>query len=191
MSLSEWARNGWLTKHRTSRNEIHDLLQVVERDLADSAAENVSADWRMNIAYNAGLQAATAALAAAGYRATRDAHHYRVIYSLRETLRALRSPEASDRIEPGRDLNGVLRPYQQTGVRWLHLLSQLGLGACLADDMGLGKTIQVLALLLMHRRERDQFDNLMSRAAACPWRDSIAGATGSNAQIGSEISRRT
>ena len=29
-------------------------------------------------------------------------------------------------------------------MRWLHLLSQLGLGACLADDMGLGKTIQVL-----------------------------------------------
>ena len=33
-------------------------------------------------------------------------------------------------------------------MRWLHLLSRLGLGACLADDMGLGKTIQVLALLL-------------------------------------------
>jgi superfamily II DNA or RNA helicase len=70
-----------------------------------------------------------------------------------ETLRTLRSPESITRIDPGRDLNGSLRPYQQTGVRWLHLLSQLGLGACLADDMGLGKTIQVLALLLMHRRE--------------------------------------
>ena len=42
----------------------------------------------------------------------------------------------------------MLRPYQQAGVQWLHLLSGLGLGACLADDMGLGKTIQVLALLL-------------------------------------------
>jgi superfamily II DNA or RNA helicase len=72
---------------------------------------------------------------------------------LAETLRALRAPEALDRIDPGRDLNGTLRPYQQVGVRWLHLLSQLGLGACLADDMGLGKTIQVLSLLLMHRRE--------------------------------------
>lgn len=40
----------------------------------------------MNIAYNAALQAATAALAAAGYRAVRDQHHYRVIQSLRETL---------------------------------------------------------------------------------------------------------
>ncbi len=86
MSLSEWEQHGWLTKHKTSRNEIRDLLQVVERDLADSAVENVSADWRMNIAYNAGLQAATAALAAAGYRATRDSHHYRVIQSLKETM---------------------------------------------------------------------------------------------------------
>jgi superfamily II DNA or RNA helicase len=72
---------------------------------------------------------------------------------LAETLRILRSPEAIAQIDPGRDLNGALRPYQQTGVRWLHLLTQLGLGACLADDMGLGKTVQVLALLLMHRRE--------------------------------------
>jgi superfamily II DNA or RNA helicase len=72
---------------------------------------------------------------------------------LAETLRSLRAPEAFGKMDPGRDLNGALRPYQETGVRWLHLLSQLGLGACLADDMGLGKTIQVLALLLMHRRE--------------------------------------
>jgi hypothetical protein len=42
----------------------------------------------MNIAYNAALQAATAALAAAGYRASRDAHHYRVIQSLKETIGA-------------------------------------------------------------------------------------------------------
>ncbi len=70
MSLVDWERNGWLTAHRTSQNEIRDLLEVVERDLTDSAAENLSADWRMNIAYNAALQAATAALAAAGFRAS-------------------------------------------------------------------------------------------------------------------------
>jgi hypothetical protein len=58
----------------------------VKRDLADSVAEGLSADWRMNIAYNAALQVATAALAAEGYRATRDQHHYRVIQSLRETI---------------------------------------------------------------------------------------------------------
>jgi non-specific serine/threonine protein kinase len=46
-----------------------------------------------------------------------------------------------------------LRPYQQAGVKWLHLLTRLRLGACLADDMGLGKTIQVLSLLLLLKNE--------------------------------------
>ena len=71
---------------------------------------------------------------------------------LAETLEGLRRPEALAAIDPGSELKAALRPYQQTGLRWLHLLSSLGLGACLADDMGLGKTMQVLALLLVLRR---------------------------------------
>jgi superfamily II DNA or RNA helicase len=67
---------------------------------------------------------------------------------LAETLSGLRSPERLAAVDPGRALRGTLRPYQEVGLRWLHLLSALGLGACLADDMGLGKTIQVLSLLL-------------------------------------------
>ena len=70
---------------------------------------------------------------------------------LAETLKALRSPQASGAVDPGDALQATLRPYQQVGVRWLYLLAQLGLGACLADDMGLGKTIQVLSLLLVLR----------------------------------------
>jgi non-specific serine/threonine protein kinase len=66
---------------------------------------------------------------------------------LAETLKALRAPDDVG-VDPGPALKGSLRPYQKTGFQWLHLLSGLGLGACLADDMGLGKTIQVLALLL-------------------------------------------
>ena len=73
---------------------------------------------------------------------------------LAETLKALRNPQQGlDGMDPGDGLKGKLRPYQQVGVRWLHLLTRLGLGACLADDMGLGKTIQVLALLLLLKRE--------------------------------------
>jgi hypothetical protein len=87
VTLSDWARNGWLLPHRTSPREIADLLAIVDRDLADSQASGLSADWRLNIAYNAALQAATAALAASGYRASRDQHHYRVIQSLELTAR--------------------------------------------------------------------------------------------------------
>jgi len=72
---------------------------------------------------------------------------------LAETLAALRGPEGLLRVDPGRSLQGTLRPYQHAGVQWLHLFSQLKLGACLADDMGLGKTIQVLALLLVLKNQ--------------------------------------
>ena len=85
MSLKDWLKSGWLVEHKTSRQEISNLLGVADRDLADCKADGLSADWRMNISYNAALQAATAALAACGYKASRDSHHYRVIQSLAYT----------------------------------------------------------------------------------------------------------
>jgi superfamily II DNA or RNA helicase len=86
-----------------------------------------------------------------------DADWARVVAGpwLSEALNGLRSPEGLARVEPGAELNGTLRPYQQVGVRWLYFLAKLGLGACLADDMGLGKTIQVLSLLLVLRSQTE------------------------------------
>jgi hypothetical protein len=72
---------------------------------------------------------------------------------LAETLTGLRGVDGQLRVDPGPWLQGTLRTYQQAGVQWLHLLTQLRLGACLADDMGLGKTIQVLSLLLVLKNE--------------------------------------
>ncbi|MER6232704.1 DEAD/DEAH box helicase [[Kitasatospora] papulosa] len=57
-------------------------------------------------------------------------------------LRAVGQPEA---------LDAALRDYQLRGLNWLHTMTSLGLGCCLADDMGLGKTITLIALHL-HRR---------------------------------------
>lgn len=85
MSLQSWLQNGWLVQHKTSPEEITNLLGISNRDIAASQVKQLPADWRFAIAYNAGLQAATAALAAAGYRAARDNHHYRVIQSLEFT----------------------------------------------------------------------------------------------------------
>ncbi len=88
MSLQNWLNNGWLTEHRTSSQEIAALLAVADRDLLDCRTSGLSPDWQLNIAYNAALQTATAALAASGYRAVREAHHYRVIQSLAHTMKA-------------------------------------------------------------------------------------------------------
>ena len=67
---------------------------------------------------------------------------------LQETLSGLRHPEGLAAGWKCAGFRGQLRPYQETGCRWLWLLSNLGLGACLADDMGLGKTVQIISLLL-------------------------------------------
>ena len=70
--------------------------------------------------------------------------------ALRALLDGLRRPDSLQRLDSAvaATLHGTLRPYQREGLAWLHFVTGLGLGACLADDMGLGKTIQVLALLL-------------------------------------------
>jgi len=113
MSLQEWQRNGWLIEHQTSPEEIADLFEVADRDLADCQTPGLSPDWQLNIAYNAALQAATAALAAAGYRVVRDAHHFRVIQSLAHTIKADNSLISQfDRFRKKRNIIG----YERAGM---------------------------------------------------------------------------
>jgi hypothetical protein len=75
---------------------------------------------------------------------------------LKDILKNLRNPESLAFKNKINSLKATLRSYQQVGVNWLMLLTELGLGACLADDMGLGKTIQVLALLLAKKERKKE-----------------------------------
>ena len=86
MTLTNWESSGWLRPHQATPQEIFDLLRIADRDLTDCETKGLSSDWRFNIAYNAALQIATAALAASGYRTSRQAHHFRSIQSLALTL---------------------------------------------------------------------------------------------------------
>ena len=113
MSLREWVQYGWLSEHKSSREEIENLLGLVDRDLRACQAEGLGADWRFAIAYNAALQAATAALAAAGYRAPRDAHHYRVFQSLEHTIKA--DPKLIHRLDAFRKKRN-LSSYEMGGT---------------------------------------------------------------------------
>jgi len=95
---------------------------------------------------------------------------------LSKILDGLRNPENIKATQPGKALKASLRDYQSIGVNWLHELSQLGLGACLADDMGLGKTIQIISLLLiLKKKELNQNPSLLVLPASLlnNWKDEI------------------
>jgi hypothetical protein len=81
MNLKQWENDGWLRPHSSSRQEVADLLAIVERDLGD-AGGNISADWRFGIAYNGALKLCTVLLHASGYRAEKNLQHYRTIAAL-------------------------------------------------------------------------------------------------------------
>ena len=134
-------RGRWVEVDRGRLSRMLDHFQAVHRVAADRGL-TFSEAMRM---------LAGADVSSDGDAGGTDADWAQVVAGpwLTETLKGLRSPEGLAGVEPGRALNGVLRPYQEVGVRWLYLLSKLGLGACLADDMGLGKTIEVLSLLLV------------------------------------------
>jgi uncharacterized protein (UPF0332 family) len=93
MSLTQWADNGWLKPHRTSREEISNLLSIAERDLNDARRET-SSDWRFGIAYNAALKLCTILLYAEGYRPSHELQHYRTLAALPEILGETRKLDA-------------------------------------------------------------------------------------------------
>ncbi len=67
------------------------------------------------------------------------------------------------------DLNGLksdLRPYQETGVRWLWFLYVHSLSGLLCDEMGLGKTHQAMGLLAaIYNARKGQADKYL---VVCP-----------------------
>ncbi len=81
MSLNQWVDNGWLRHHKTSKEEIENLVTIIDRDLKD-AKGGISDDWRFGIAYNAALKLCTILLYAEGFKAERTLQHYRTIQAL-------------------------------------------------------------------------------------------------------------
>ncbi len=86
MPYERLLRDGRIRPHRTNRQEIAALFQVVKRDLADAAIAALSADRRFATAYNAVLQAATAMMYSEGYRAHSVGHHAVVFAFLGEAI---------------------------------------------------------------------------------------------------------
>lgn len=135
----------WVEVDREKLDEVLRRWKAAQR----SAAEGLSFVEAMRLLAGAELAGATPDAEADREWAGIEAGAW-----LAETLAELRGARGEAEADPGDALRTALRPYQREGVRWLWLLSRLGLGGCLADDMGLGKTVQVLALLLLLKRHR-------------------------------------
>ena len=86
MTIDDFLKRGVLVKQAPSKEEIDDLLKIVERDLNDSKASEVSYDWQFGIAYNAALKLATILVRSAGYRVKGQGHHMNTILLIPEFL---------------------------------------------------------------------------------------------------------
>jgi len=75
LSLQSWQQNSWLGPNTRRPEEILNLLGIRDRDLSACHVTGLPSTG-LSSPTNAALQAATAALAAAGYRASRENHHY-------------------------------------------------------------------------------------------------------------------
>ena len=92
----------------------------------------------------------------------------------KDLIRRFKTVEDSDYATP-EGITGELRPYQETGYRWLKTLESVGFGGILADEMGLGKTLQTIVYFASRPRSETGLPHLV----ACPaslvlnWQDEL------------------
>ena len=94
MSLEDWHKFGWLKPHKTSFQELSNLLAIADRDIDDAEFESLSADWRFGIAYNAALKLCTMMMYDAGFMPEKNLAHFRTLLSLQYTLGEHRKADA-------------------------------------------------------------------------------------------------
>jgi hypothetical protein len=113
MSLDSWLNDKLIVRHRPSAGEIAQLLQICDRDMGTVEIDELSPDWRLSIAHNAAVQAAKAALAAAGYRARKEGQHYLVLQSLAFTVKT--GPDIIAQLDKFREKRNI-SDYERAGV---------------------------------------------------------------------------
>lgn len=150
-------RGQWIEVDREQLDQVLDHWTKVQ-----DAHRQGGLSFHEGMRWLAGYPAATSDAPALELEAGREWSQVIAGSNLEKLLAGLREPPDVERIPR---LQATLRPYQKKGSAWLHSMSRLGLGACLADDMGLGKTLQVIALLCLRcggdQRTIRQSDNRM------------------------------
>ncbi len=86
MHSNDWPADEYLEREPTSRQEIANLLRLVERDLKQAHVPGLEPDGRFTFAYNAALQLATACLRLHGVRISSAGRHARTFRVLQDLL---------------------------------------------------------------------------------------------------------
>lgn len=76
MNFESLLAQGRLRSHRTNKDEIQEMLRLVDRDLGDAEVQGLSLDRRFLIAYEAGLNLATIPLYCSGHETHGQGHHW-------------------------------------------------------------------------------------------------------------------
>lgn len=92
-TLNELLQKGLIKKQPSSKEEIHNLFNIVERDYKESASGHTE-DWQFGIAYNAALKLANILLRASGYRTSGIGHHFTTIVLIPNFLGKSRQDDA-------------------------------------------------------------------------------------------------
>lgn len=93
MNLKKYVDKKIIKKEPTSKEEISDLLKMVERDIRISG-EVSDLDWSFGIVYNAALKLANILLRASGYRTSGQGHHMNAFLLVPEFLGQDRKDDA-------------------------------------------------------------------------------------------------
>lgn len=180
-SLLDFNLNLALGEEKLSENELSDLLQSNERlvcfkgqwvEVDREKLEEALKHWKTvqklskngSITFIQGMRLLAGASIDLNESQSDELSQWGKVHAgaaLADILQSIRDPSKLPQTATI-GLQAKLRPYQHDGVNWLHFLSRLGLGACLADDMGLGKTLQILTLLLINKNQLSKEQHLPS-----------------------------
>lgn len=100
MSWNNLLANRTVQRHATSKQEIENLRELINRDLKDAKIEGLSDDRRFATAYNAVLQLSKMAIVCAGYRvATGIGQHQKTFDAVKIALGTSSAENLADYFE--------------------------------------------------------------------------------------------
>ncbi len=86
MNLRQLLNQGRLKHHRTSKQEIGNLLKLIKRDIEDARVKGLSPDRKFATAYNAVLQSSAILVYCKGYKPQGIGHHFILFESMKEIM---------------------------------------------------------------------------------------------------------